>query len=250
MVADAVLNLARAIFSNGGRLVMADHPSITPFVAKVSAEYEHIRRNTDRPPNSPRVILFRSREFALANPRPTPDWERCGIAHISTPKRFDRTASLQVMREWMLGNFSPEDEGTVEAGERRVLETMRPPRAMIVVGGTLRCFEDVAAFLRIRRERSWIPVPQVFVFTTTGGAAARLTDQNFDYHQTIDAALQLSPADTAELIAARHRGELHPVEAEWHRGHPCYGCEDASLARALPFARIANSLLERVLSSP
>src|SRR4051794_31938323 len=60
-IEQAVISLARAVFSEGGRLLFGGHPSISPLVATVAGEYRETgfaERRGEAPPAP--VLIYQS----------------------------------------------------------------------------------------------------------------------------------------------------------------------------------------------
>jgi hypothetical protein len=172
-VENAVIELARAVFSKGGRLVFGGHPSISPLVASVASEYfqPDPLLNADQRP----VQIYQSRAYEKVIPSTTQSLERFGYAAIHwTPaangEAYDGQkqtaqceASLRVMRQQML---KPE------------------PIAMVAIGGMEGVAEEAGLFLQA------VPGP-VFALRTTGGVSSDLREhtKNWFRHEEI-ASLQ------------------------------------------------------------
>ena len=116
-IEQAVISLARAVFSEGGRLVFGGHPAISPLVAMVVGEYREPRfaESAEERRSAPAEI-YQSRAFEGYLPDDTLLMYRLGYASIHwvdaiDDERFNPDApaehvqcasSLRRMRETML----------------------------------------------------------------------------------------------------------------------------------------------------
>jgi hypothetical protein len=107
-VADAVVAIARGVLTGRGRLVFGGHPTISPLVLMVAAEY------STRDPS--RVTIYQSRLFASRVTDETLRLEREGYGTIrwteavpgdSPEHGLEHLASLEVMRIAMLSEVKP-----------------------------------------------------------------------------------------------------------------------------------------------
>jgi hypothetical protein len=168
-VENAVIELARAVFSKGGRLIFGGHPSISPLVASVASEYfqPDPLLNADQRP----VQIYQSRAYEKVIPSTTQSLERFGYAAIhwtqaANGEEYDGQkqtaqcrASLRVMRQQML---KPE------------------PIAMVAIGGMEGVAEEAGLFLQA------VTGP-VFAMRTTGGVSRDLRGhtENWYRHEEI-----------------------------------------------------------------
>lgn len=107
-IADAVVAIARGVLTGGGRLAFGGHPTISPLVLMVAAEYE-----TQDPS---RVMIYQSRLFAGLVREETLLLEREGHGTIrwtdpvegdSLELGLEHLASLVLMRRVMLEEVKP-----------------------------------------------------------------------------------------------------------------------------------------------
>ena len=165
-IEQAVVSLARAVFSEGGRLVFGGHPSISPLVAMVAGEYrEPLRAEEHEERPVAQVAIYQSEAFREVIPHDTDLLIRMGLAEehwipAVDGERFVRgkgsggvqcPLSLKVMRE-------------------RMIDETRPA-AMVCIGG----MEGVEAEVRLFGKRGI-----VFTLARTGGAAAILSQEAAD----------------------------------------------------------------------
>jgi hypothetical protein len=232
-IEEAIICIARAVFARGGRLLFGGHPAISPLVASVAGEYFAID-----PARSVRpIVTFQSEFFRGSVPDRTWDMVRMGWSAIEwTPAVLDdRARSLAIMRNWMLlGADTPRD--IIDRNE------LRPPRAMVAVGGMEGVRDEAAMFLRHRAE--WPGAHRVYAFRSGGGAAARLLEP-----ETWGARLWLDQTpdgrDFETLDKAAHEGEVRDVERQWWREN---GGETPQLP-VQPYAAMAQWLIDTQLGS-
>lgn len=168
-IEEAVVSLARAVFAHNGRLVFGGHPSISPLVASVAAEYFPARHI---PPGKEPVWIYQSEAFRKVIPPSTQTLEELGYARIHW---IDKQGNEE---------FSAERAGTEQCLEslRRMREDMidlkpgkdqpvilppQHPVAMVAIGG----MEGVIREARLFIEKTQ---GQVYVLRTTAGAASGL----------------------------------------------------------------------------
>lgn len=157
-VDDAVIALARTVFSEGGVLVFGGHPSISPLVATIAGEYAPMRED-----GKPLALIYQSKIFEPVIPKKTLLLMEMGYATIEwteaapyeklrkNPKtgRYEVPESLKIMRERMIGETDPE--------------------AFVAIGGMEGIEEEVDLFHQLR------PNARVYTLETTGGASSMLT---------------------------------------------------------------------------
>jgi hypothetical protein len=155
-VEDAVINLARAVFTKGGRLVFGGHPSISPLVASVAREY------MPPDPSSPRlqrpIQVFQSEAYKKVIPLATRSLEDHGYAAI-------RWAEAKNGEE-----FDPErNKSQCKSSLRFMREEMLKlePLAMVAIGGMDGVAEEAGLFLEKTGGR-------VFALRSTGGVSGDL----------------------------------------------------------------------------
>jgi hypothetical protein len=157
-VESAVIQLTRAVFTKGGRLVFGGHPTISPRVASVAEEY------FTPSPHAPReqrpIQIYQSEAYRHVIPASTQELENRGYAAIhwtvaQNGERFDPTLktsqcqeSLRFMRSAML---------------------KRLPIAMVAIGGMDGVAEEAGMFLLSNPGL-------VFALRTTGGTSSKLKE--------------------------------------------------------------------------
>jgi len=174
-IEQAVISLARAVFSEGGRLVFGGHPAISPLVAMVVGEYREPRFAESREERqlSP-VEIFQSRAFEGYLPDDTLLMYKLGYASIHWVEAIDHE------------RFVP-DTDTLEVNCPKSLRHMREdmlkatrPDAMVCIGGMEGLEEEVELAL------GQVPTFPIFVLERTGGAAALLRGRNDAQLRMID----------------------------------------------------------------
>jgi len=166
-IEQAVASLVRAVFAEGGRLVFGGHPSISPLVASIAAEYFPVRpgglETTPGSPDTAPVLIFQSRAFEGFLPGETWEMQRFGFARIVwvdavNGERFDPELRGQRQCQESLGAMRSE-----------LLRTATPT-ALVAIGGMEGVFDETQLFGRQDRPGSLV----VFTLRETGGAAELL----------------------------------------------------------------------------
>jgi hypothetical protein len=183
-VADAVVAIARGVLSGRGRLVFGGHPTISPLVLMVAAEY------STRDPS--RVTIYQSRLFASLVTDETLRLEREGYGTIrwtgavpgDSPKHaLECLPSMEVMRIAMLHEVKPV--------------------AAFFVGGM-----EEGITLEYFLARDLLPKSTIFCIAGPGGAAAGFSSVG-DLPESLGKSLRTSrlyPAvvdASLRLVAAR-----------------------------------------------
>lgn len=168
----AVIAMARRVFYEGGWLVFRWHPSLSPLILLTLRHYRtpefgaNLPTDSARESNGPGVTMFQS--------------EVCRRTDTDIHSADHRNGRSGVKLVW---TDAVDDEGvTVVAREQAqklksiyrmreqmIAETM--PDAMVMIGGTNEITEEMTIFQRIR------PGKPVYLFETTGGAAAMLAQK-------------------------------------------------------------------------
>jgi hypothetical protein len=202
---EAVISLARAVFSEDGTLVFGGHPAISPLVAIVAGEYHRPRAVDDPAENaeesgerfSPLVHIYQSQAFEGYLPDETLMMFRLGHAVIHWTEavdgeRFDPEAPRS-------GPPCPESTRLMR---ERMLREMQPT-AMVCIGGMEGVEQEFEMFREIRRG---FPV---YIFERTGGAAAILAKRDEPGVQVLDRDV-LSRLRELRRDAERPPGFLSP----------------------------------------
>jgi hypothetical protein len=158
-VEQAVVSLGRAVLAEDGRLVFGGHPSISPLVASVAAEY--IRPVID----APRILIYQSRAFEHVLPDETWEMHQLGYARLVwTPAERGERFDPSVKTEQCLTSL---------AAMRRALLNDTDPIAMVAIGG-MEGVEREAALFRSHAGAARDRRRAVYVVKTTGGAAEKI----------------------------------------------------------------------------
>jgi hypothetical protein len=171
-VEEAVVSLARAVFSEGGRLVFGGHPSISPLVALVAGEYHPYGQQQGDPEGSvesgpharPPVIIYQSGSFESVAPAVTRVMEMRGLATIcwTQPSPSEGIATRQS------GSIT-HSESLHRMRVRMIAETK--PIGMVCIGGMGGVLEEAQLFAEHRRGAP------VYAIERTGGAAELLASE-------------------------------------------------------------------------
>jgi hypothetical protein len=157
-IEEAVLSLARAVFSEQGRLVFGAHPSISPLIASVAAEY--FPPHWDASGGEAPVIIYQSKAFQDVIPMATRRLGELGYVRM-------------VMVENVDGEFFEPERSHEEqclkslALMRRHMFQETNPVAMVAAGGMEGVIREALLFL-LR------PTGNIYTLRTTGGASERL----------------------------------------------------------------------------
>lgn len=198
-IEQAVISLARAVFSEGGRLVFGGHPAISPLVAMVVGEYREPRfAESAEDRRAAPVEIYQSRAFEGHLPDDTLLMYRLGYASIHwvdavNNERFNPQAlssdiqcrsSLKRMRE-------------------TILEAARPD-AMVCIGGMEGVEDEVE--LALQRGRTF----PIYVLERTGGASALLRHRNLGRVRMIDTEIVTRVDQRREELGVAKSGrEMH-----------------------------------------
>jgi hypothetical protein len=164
-VEQAVVSLARAVFSEGGRLVFGGHPTISPLVATVAAEYrEPNLTEGGKERAEPQVVIFQSEVFREFIPSDTDLLIRLGLAE-------ERWTEAIGDERFISGEGSPLEQCPRSLYEmRRQMLVETDPAAMVCVGGMEGVRREAGMFREQFRDRP------IFTLARTGGAASLLHD--------------------------------------------------------------------------
>lgn len=163
-IEEAVISLARAVLSEEGRLVFGGHPSISPLVAMVAAEYLTPRYAESEislvEEGLAPIAIYQSRAFEGFLPDKTWQLYRLRYADIHwteavSGEKYDPT----------LGAGAVQCAKSLSLMRRTMLEQTRPD-AMVCAGGMEGVEEEMKLFREMMSGRP------IYVLETTGGAAA------------------------------------------------------------------------------
>jgi hypothetical protein len=173
-IEEAVISLARAVFSEGGTLVFGGHPAISPLVAMVAGEYLRPRAGAGTARGEPPIHIYQSRIFEGHLPQETPAMFRAGYARLHWTEAVDGERYDPDL---------PRDRPRYPASLRHMRETMigeSRPAAMVCIGGMEGVEQEVEIFARLR------PAAPIYTFAETGGAAALLAEARAGSVRAID----------------------------------------------------------------
>lgn len=201
-IEDAIIATARAVFWNGGRLVLAGHPSLVPLVALVAGEYTPVpdpRRPTPignhndgvRKARHPLVDVYQSRVHEGYLEGETSAMCKAGLTKVHwvdsrNNERFDT---------YKLGE--PQCEGSLCAMRERLL-TQSQPTAMVGIGGMEGLLEEFDMFSRICGG-------PVYLYRSTGGAARTLADRKIHELRTEDLIQSGRASQSTFRLDSSHR---------------------------------------------
>lgn len=160
---DAVKDLARAVFSEGGRLVFGGHPAISPLVAMVAGEYRQpaqIERTGRKEPTYTPIIIYQSLVFKDRMPEATREMELFRYAQV----RWTEVAPGELDAQ----NSEQARQSLLTMRQKMISETQ--PIAMVCIGGMDGVIAEVELFRQLTLNRRG-----VFTLPSTGGAASILT---------------------------------------------------------------------------
>ena len=231
-IEEAIICLARAIFSEGGTLVFGGHPSISPLVARILDHYylpspaEEIsddRRDLDDDTNwkNPSLIIYQSRvwekflvpetEYLSKHPQVEIKWTEAIGDERADPSITDRPQaplSMHHMRERMIADIDP--------------------AAMVVIGGMQGVLDEAGIF------HEQYPTKSIFTLPSTGGAARVLAE--LDQNPPI---VSDSDQRAAELIQEFWRQRTDD-EINWEQLYP-------SATSYIPYAFVTQQIISRVI---
>ena len=159
VIEQAVVSLARAVFAENGKIVFGAHPSISPLVASVAAEY-HL---PGAPEQDRSVIIYQSHAFDAVLPTETWDMYRFGFANLVWT---DAQNGERYVKDTPASRNCPQSLRHMRI--RMIAETR--PRIMVIVGGMEGVVEEIRLF-REFWEKPNLPPPAIFVAKLTGGVA-------------------------------------------------------------------------------
>jgi len=227
-IEEAVVSLARAVFSEGGTLVFGGHPTISPLVALVAREYlaplmaERSIGHDEGEARGPQVEIYQSRAYegriAEATQRlkqhsgVTVHWVDSVGDEVADPDVRDRPQAPESMRLMRL-----------EMVKRHDLA------GMVCIGGMEGVEEEARLFHEHQRT---LPV---FALESTGGAAGEL-------------ALHVG---NQRWLRVPERGVRETVEKFWREGREHDARETVSDREqdfAFPYAYVAQKIVAEIIN--
>lgn len=174
---EAVMSLARAIFSSGGRLVFGGHPTISPLIATIAGEYappsEDVASDED-PLGNVLAGIYQSKLFEGCVPYETLLLFRLGFARIVWTDR----AYGESLNDGP-GTPSEKYKGSLAEMRRRMIADSDPD-AMVCAGGMAGVDQEIETFRELR------PGAPIYLLEGTGGATARAATKRSPDTQVID----------------------------------------------------------------
>jgi SLOG cluster3 family len=209
---EAVMQLARAAFSNGVRLVFGGHPAISPLVATIAGEYgpAEITAHPEDPLGDALAGIYQSRVFAGLLPDETLLLFRMGFARIrwtegAPGEKFDPKLKIEASKQ-------VPNSLTIM---RQTMVAEPEPDALVVAGGMDGIHEEIQLF----RDRD--PNAPIYILGKTGGAAARHKEFGFIDQQMYD---QLRDKPVAGLSNEIRPAVLYPIVMQTIVSEVLRGC--------------------------
>jgi hypothetical protein len=204
-VEEAVLRVAGAVFNAGGGLVFGGHPSISPLVGYLCADYQTDELAGDREPAAfvggqrsrrPSVTIWQSEVFRDSWAEPSKQLKDTpGVVvkwtHSVNQERYDPTrldepqcpGSLTLMRREMIGSKA------------------QPPDAMVAIGGMEGVEKEFSIFRELRAQSP------VYVLPSTGGAAQILAETAGEQVLSFDAEVEKYVRKFRSQVIEQERSE-------------------------------------------
>lgn len=183
----AVISLARAVFSQGGQIVLRGVPAMSMLVGMVAGEYREPslaeRSSEERPTAS--VEVFESGSFAESPSEQALVMYRLG--HV----RLNRVEGGGERRR------AEEHPGGLGHLREEMIERTSPI-AMVCIGGSSEERADFEAFAHLRRGAP------VYVFALTGGAAASIAERSDD--DNVVRRIDQEILEEVSTLRAKYRG--------------------------------------------
>jgi hypothetical protein len=235
----AVVSLARAVLSAGGRLAFGAHPSISPLVAMVAGEYRlptaaepgpdelpAVRSRASSGEDAPLVLIYQSRAFQEVVPDETWLLHRLGYAQI----QWTQAVNGERYRSELEGQPQCPESLTLM---RRTLLRDTNPVAMVALGGMGGVREEAAMF------RELFPRRPLYVMENTGGAAAWLARRGVESMTVLDRDVLGKLRRIDSTLPRPERDRPRPAEDEVDREEIPY--------RYTPYPLIMQLLVERLV---
>lgn len=225
-IEQAAVSLARAVFSEGGRLVFGGHPTISPLVAMVAGEYRDSRApERSAPPLEPQALIYQSTLFRGRAAEDTMLMFRMGLAEV---RWIDKDPSEEFGRGPKTG---PKYPLSLERMRRAMISESKPD-CMVCVGGMEGVMEEAALFDEI-----WPHHPGC-VLRRTGGAAAILAESPGDRFVVID-----------DRVMARTGDEGRDQRSSGHAAMGPSKPTDSAASDPIPYPLIMQSIVDKVARS-
>jgi len=195
-VDEAVISLARAVFSESGRLVFGGHPAISPLVAMVAGEYIEPPKAESREEQAMPIVVYQSEAYRGYLPEETMQMYRRNYAAIRWTKARNNE------------HFFPERANESQCPEslalmRQSMIRESAPVAMVCIGGMDGVERELSFFDEWRKE--YRPGAPIYVIGSTGGAAAMIAEK------LERANIRVIDRELHEKVSGTHR-EFRPSE--------------------------------------
>jgi hypothetical protein len=235
-IEQAVVSLARAVFTEGGRLVFGGHPSIAPLIAMVAGEYlppselpavesERGLSGHERPEIRPPVVIHQLDVYEDFLTSATQHMASVGYAEL----RWHSASEEERWVEWSPEH--PQYPQSLREMRRAIVEDAEVI-AMVCVGGMEGVLEEAALFWAARRR-------PIYVVASTGGAAELLARGRADsVFRSHDRAADIPVVAIDEELVRDIRPQLRDAEGRQI---------DAPL-RFAPYPMIMQALVQRIAS--
>ena len=240
-IEEAVLAVTRAVFSAGGKLVFGAHPSISPLVASVIGEYV-VPEATDLKKGDQRELkesAGRANVFMYQSKAWMELWAQRSKELADRPQVHllwtDSVAGEKV-------DLSDQSKPQVPESMRKMRKQMiseTSPVAMVAIGGMEGVEEEVNLFSEL------CPSKPVFVFSTTGGAAAIIAERRDNYKSHILVIDENSLDDVKKFWAARENHDSRSAESQKIReGSAHAGYRESRYY--VPYSVLAQQIVKKI----
>ncbi|MGB8910164.1 MAG: hypothetical protein WCC84_15570 [Candidatus Cybelea sp.] len=216
-IEEAVVSLARAVFSHGGRLVFGGHPTIVPLVSMVAAEYRPTGWLGHAEQPAPMVVVYQSSAYEDVV---TDGQRRMVEMGLAQERRVEAVAGEK---------FDPDRRGEPQCEqslavmrERMIVETN--PDAMVCAGGMEGVEKELDMYTRLK------PYNSVWLLAFTGGATAI-------------AAERYRNNPNVKIFDERDVLELKARLAGRQETSPALTAEEAQLPEAVPYPYLMQLIL-------
>ncbi|MBX3177647.1 MAG: hypothetical protein KF886_09820 [Candidatus Hydrogenedentes bacterium] len=234
-IEEAVVSLTRAVLAEDGRLVFGGHPSISPLVGLVAAEYAlsrspegdehsaHVRHNDGE--RTELIQIFQSEAFRGYLPDESWQLFRRGFAGVQwIPAVANERFNPELRSE-------PQCTLSLTRMRREMLERTSPI-AMICIGGMEGVEEEAKLFREVCSNS------RIYAFETTGGAARNLVNKTKSV-RSFD----------KELMDRLHDNFSLPTDVEGERIENLVQREDSKHdIRVVPYPLICQALVREIAS--
>ncbi|RAJ80388.1 hypothetical protein CLV59_105497 [Chitinophaga dinghuensis] len=223
-IEEAVISIARAVFSNNGQLIFGGHPSITPLVAMVATEFEKSRGAEQLENLYPLVRIYQSEAFRAVLPTDTMSLLKLDIVEVIWTQAI-AGESFEVNIPGL-----PQCGKSLRSLRDKMIHKSNPIHAQICIGGMEGVEEEVDLF----QER--FPNHPVYLLPQTGGATDILRKRKLDWETRRD----LPKGPNFKIM------EVDDLEMK-----RALGLEDSPFEHlAYPYGYIANWIVSELIDRP